>query len=265
MTNQTKFRLRRSPNRSAFEKTPRSLTTHEMQRPKICARAGSAARLNAGSHPTGGCALAPPGNEAAEMGFSGNRSPLFARMTKTLPCAVFAKPGLLTTAGNAPAIRPTAIATAIAPLSFLSISASPLWRRVGSSGQVTPLHVSQWRQWKRIMTLYDSIGCRPEVAARAGQAERRPHRAAVSIVAPFVTRAAMVIRLAMTKRVSRDCSATAACSPMSRSHWDLQSGSLLRSRQSSNWLTRSDERERPGAARRQEEPRSVDLFRRAGL
>jgi hypothetical protein len=27
--------------------------------------------------------------------------------------------------------------------------------------------------------------CRPEVAARAGQAERRPHRAAVSIVAPI--------------------------------------------------------------------------------
>jgi hypothetical protein len=39
-----------------------------MQRPKICARAGSATRLNAGSHPTGGCDLtATAGDETLEV------------------------------------------------------------------------------------------------------------------------------------------------------------------------------------------------------
>jgi hypothetical protein len=125
---------------------PTVLQTYEMQRPKICARAGSATRLNAGSHPTGGCALTATGNETAEVRFSGNRSPLAVRLTEMVCCAVLAAPGVLTTAGNAPAIRPTAIAAAIKPLSFPVISASPLWRRVGLSGQVVPLHVGQFQQ-----------------------------------------------------------------------------------------------------------------------
>jgi len=119
-----------------------TLQTHEIQRPKICARAGSATRLNAGSHPTGGRALtAMAGNETVEVRFSSNRSPLFVRLTETVCCAVLATLGVLTTAGNAPANRPTAIATAITPLSFPAISVSPLWRRVDLSGQVVPLHV----------------------------------------------------------------------------------------------------------------------------
>ena len=90
--------------------------THEMQRPKICARAGSATRLNAGSHPTGGCNLnATAGDETVEVRFSvsGSRSPLFVRLTETACCAVLAAPGVLTAPGSAPTIRPTAIATAI--------------------------------------------------------------------------------------------------------------------------------------------------------
>src|SRR4249919_2713873 len=111
-----------------------------MQRPKMCARAGSATRLNAASHPTGGCDLtATAGDETLEVRFSvsGNRSPLFVRLTETACCVVLAAPGVFTAAGNAPTIRPTAIATAITLLrarggealdvekllSFLSISA----------------------------------------------------------------------------------------------------------------------------------------------
>ena len=108
----------------------------------MCARAGSATRLNAGSHPTGGCDLtATAGDETLEVRFSvsGNRSPLFVRLTETARCVVLAAPGVLTAAGNAPTIRPTAIATATTLLrargggallldvekllSFLSISA----------------------------------------------------------------------------------------------------------------------------------------------
>jgi hypothetical protein len=113
-----------------------------MQRPKICARAGSATRLNAGSHPTGGRDLtATAGGETLEVLFSasGSRSPLFVRLTETACCAALAAPGVLTAAGNAATIRTTAIATAITLLralggealllhvekllSFLSISA----------------------------------------------------------------------------------------------------------------------------------------------
>jgi hypothetical protein len=70
---------------------------------------------------------------------SGSRSPLFVRLTETACCAVLAAPGVLTAAGNAPTIKPTAIAMAITLLrarggegllldvekllSFLSISA----------------------------------------------------------------------------------------------------------------------------------------------
>ena len=116
--------------------------THEIQRPKICARVGSATRLNAGSHPTGGRDLtATAGDETLEVRFSvsGSRSPLFVRLTETACCAVLAAPGVLTAPGSAPTIRPTAIATAITLLrarggeallldvekllSFLSISA----------------------------------------------------------------------------------------------------------------------------------------------
>ena len=119
-----------------------TLQTHEIQRPKICARAGSATRLNAGSHPTGGRDLtATAGDETLEVRFSvsGSRSPLFVRLTETACCAVLAAPGVLTAPGSAPTIRPTAIATAITLLrarggaalllgvekllSFLSISA----------------------------------------------------------------------------------------------------------------------------------------------
>jgi hypothetical protein len=140
--NQFEIRSRGSRNRAQSRRRPQTLQTHEMQRPKKCARAGSATRLNAGSHPTGGRALtAMAGNETVEVRFSSNRSPLFVRLTETVCCAVLATPGVLTTAGNAPANRPTAIATAIIPLNFPSISVSPLCRRVDLSGQVVPLHV----------------------------------------------------------------------------------------------------------------------------
>ena len=120
--------------------------THEMQRPKICARAGSATRLNAGSHPTGRRALTATGNETAEVRLSCNRSPLFARLTEMACCAALAAPGALRTAGNAPATRPTAIATATTVLHFPSISASQSHTRLGLAGQAAPLYVSQFQQ-----------------------------------------------------------------------------------------------------------------------
>ena len=139
--------VQKSLNRAHSRKRPAILQTHEMQRPKICPRVGSATRLNDGSHPTGGCGLATKaGNETGEVRFSGNRSALFARLTETVCCAVFAAPGVLTIAGKAPAIRPTDIATTTTLLSFPSISASSLWRRVGCSGQMVPLYVGQFQQ-----------------------------------------------------------------------------------------------------------------------
>jgi hypothetical protein len=84
----------RSDHGPHSRRRPTTLQTHEMQRPKICARAGSATRLNTGSHPSGGCGLAPTaGNETVELRFSGNRSPLFVRFTETVCCAVLAAPG----------------------------------------------------------------------------------------------------------------------------------------------------------------------------
>ena len=94
----------------------RNLTTYEMQRPKMCPRVGSATRRNAGSHPIGGCDLtAMAGEKMLELRFSvsGSPSPLFVRLTETACCAALAAPGVLTAAGSAPTIRPTAIATAI--------------------------------------------------------------------------------------------------------------------------------------------------------
>lgn len=87
---------RGSRNRAQSRRRPQTLQTHEMQRPKMCARAGSATRLNAGSHPTGGCDLtATAGDETLEVRFSvsGNRSPLFVRLTETARCVVLAAPG----------------------------------------------------------------------------------------------------------------------------------------------------------------------------
>ncbi len=52
-----------------------------MQRPKICARSGSAVRLNAGSHPIGGRdKVVTDGDEIAGVRLSatGKRSPLLA-------------------------------------------------------------------------------------------------------------------------------------------------------------------------------------------
>jgi hypothetical protein len=57
-----------------------------IQRPKMCARSGSAVRLNADSHPTGGFAsVVTAGDDAFEVGLgkSDNRSPLWVRSTET--------------------------------------------------------------------------------------------------------------------------------------------------------------------------------------
>jgi hypothetical protein len=54
---------------------------HEMQRPKICARAGSAERLNAGSYPIGGRRIVVMnGDEVVDvLGAGAKRSPLLVR------------------------------------------------------------------------------------------------------------------------------------------------------------------------------------------
>jgi len=63
-----------------------SFPTHEIQRPKICTRFGSAARLKAGSHPIGGRdSVVTTGDETIEVCLSacGSRSPLWVRSTET--------------------------------------------------------------------------------------------------------------------------------------------------------------------------------------
>ena len=57
----------------------RASQAHEMQRPKMCERFGSAARLKAGSHPIGGReSVVTIGDKTVEAGFeaTGSRSPL---------------------------------------------------------------------------------------------------------------------------------------------------------------------------------------------
>ena len=84
---------------------------HEMQRPNMCARAGSALRLNAGSHPIGGRGkVDTAGDEVVEvrLNASGKRSPLLVRTTETVPdCALRASPALATAAAKPGATSPT--------------------------------------------------------------------------------------------------------------------------------------------------------------
>src|SRR3974390_881843 len=61
--------------------------THEIQRPKICERFGSAARLKAGSHPIGGRdSVVTTGDETVEvcLGAWSKRLPLWVRSTETM-------------------------------------------------------------------------------------------------------------------------------------------------------------------------------------
>ena len=61
--------------------------THEMQRPKICERFGSATRLKVGSHPIGGrdsIVTTGGGTLEVRLGTSGKRSPLWVRSTETI-------------------------------------------------------------------------------------------------------------------------------------------------------------------------------------
>src|SRR6516225_11402712 len=64
-----------------------SSQTQEIQRPKICARFGSATRLKAGSHAIGGRdSVVTTGDETVEvcLGPTGKRSPLWVRSTETV-------------------------------------------------------------------------------------------------------------------------------------------------------------------------------------
>jgi hypothetical protein len=89
-----------------------------MQRPKTCACAGSAVRLNAGSHPIGGRGKVNTSDDevlGVSLRANGNRSPLLVRLTETISDrSLFATPALLEAAVNPPAIRQpnTAIAAA---------------------------------------------------------------------------------------------------------------------------------------------------------
>src|SRR5271169_2963563 len=88
-----------------------------MQRPKICARAGSAARLNAGSHPNGARGIVDTiGDEMVEVSLSasGNRSPLWVRLTEPVSeCSLRAAPAVPAAAVKRPANRQPATAIAI--------------------------------------------------------------------------------------------------------------------------------------------------------
>ena len=83
----------------------RASQTHEIQRPKIYERFGSATRLKAGSHPIGGReSVVTTGDGTVGIFFEarGNRSPLWVRASETMtdrmleaapaPCTAAAKP-----------------------------------------------------------------------------------------------------------------------------------------------------------------------------
>src|SRR5215475_13618614 len=78
--------------------------THEMQRPKICERFGSATRLKVGSHPIGGrdsIVTTGGGTLEVRLGTSGKRSPLWVRSTETISEWVLrAAPAQVTTAAK---------------------------------------------------------------------------------------------------------------------------------------------------------------------
>ena len=118
--------------------------THEIQRPKIWERFGSAARLKAGSHPIGGRdSVVTTDDETVEvcLGASGKRLPLWARSTETMSAWVLrAAPAPLTAAAKpVTARKPTTLIAAIfaaarrptrcakTAVLFVSISNSPWW------------------------------------------------------------------------------------------------------------------------------------------
>jgi hypothetical protein len=137
------------------------LLIHERQRPKTWARAGSAARLNAGSHPIGGrCMLVTSGDGVAEvnLGDGGSRSPLMVRLTACVSArSLRAVSAVLVAAVKAPAKQPSsAMATAVlgarrrrlplrgamrAVAKFAFISNSLTAWRLGRPAREAPLHV----------------------------------------------------------------------------------------------------------------------------
>jgi hypothetical protein len=103
-----KIKARCSLLRIAAEYRDDCSTHHEMQRPKICARAGSAARLNAGSHPIGGRRIVVMnGDEMVDvLGAGAKRSPILVRFTERVSArSLRAAPAVLVAAAKAPAVR----------------------------------------------------------------------------------------------------------------------------------------------------------------
>ena len=78
--------------------------THEMHRPKICERFGSATRLKAGSHPIGGrdsVVTTGGGTFEVRLGTCGKRSPLWIRSSETMSaCLLRAAPAPVTAAAK---------------------------------------------------------------------------------------------------------------------------------------------------------------------
>jgi hypothetical protein len=121
----------------------RTFKSHEIQRPKICERFGSAARLKAGSHPISGRdSVVTTGDGTVEvcLGTSCKRSPLWLRSTDTMSAwALRAAPAPVTAvASPVRARQPTTPITAIflaarrltrsetKSVLFVSISDTPL-------------------------------------------------------------------------------------------------------------------------------------------
>src|SRR6476660_2672587 len=98
-----------------------------MQRPKMCERFGSAARLKADSHPIGGRdSVVTTGDEALEarLGTSGRRSPLWVWSTETMLIWVLK-------AGSAPvtaAAKPTTARQLTTPITAMFLAARRLTR-----------------------------------------------------------------------------------------------------------------------------------------
>ena len=158
----------KSRNRAHSRKRPAILQTHEMQRPKICPRVGSATRLNAGSHPTGGCDLtATAGDEDVRIALQCQRQSIaFIRAIdrNSVLCGAGRARGAHGSRectnnktngycnGNytlESARRRGAIARPRKTFELPVHLRTPLRRMLGRSGQVLPLHVGQSQLIKR--------------------------------------------------------------------------------------------------------------------
>jgi hypothetical protein len=130
--------------------SPPRLQTHEIQRPKIWERFGSAARLKAGPHPTGGRDSVVTTSEAFEVrsDTGGRRSPLLVRFTETISNWVpEAAPAPWTAAANPVTVRQPTTAIAAMFLAARRLTRSAITAVLLVSISISRLPLSRKLRW----------------------------------------------------------------------------------------------------------------------